>query len=392
MPNVSKVLIVGGGIGGLALSIGLRRAGIDVEIAEIKRQWTVYHVGIIAQSNLVRAMVSLGIADDCVAAGFPYQGLRFCDANGNVMNETPGMKLAGPNYPAFLGLTRPALHDVLFAASKKAGAQLHLGVSVAELRQSESDVAVRFTDGSAREYDLVVGGDGVHSQLRTMLFGDHLQPRFTGEGVWRYNVPRRHFDDLILGLEMDLTGARYRTFEDLAVYCYRVAGAIGLISIEVFGYRNPCARDYAVNLGIALQLVNILRDIQSDARRGRIYLPEEDLERFGVRPDELRAGERSDAFIELMQFECDRARSYFDQARRMLAFEDRRSMVAAEIMAAIYWRLLGAIRQRGYNVLGERVRLSRPLKFWIALAVYLGWDWRSSAAEAPPEGERVRRG
>ncbi len=190
MPNVSKVLIVGGGIGGLALSIGLRRAGIDVEIAEIKQQWTVYHVGIIAQSNLVRAMVSLGIADDCVAAGFPYQGLRFCDANGNVMNETPGMKLAGPNYPAFLGLTRPALHDVLFAASKKAGARLHLGVSVAELRQSESNVAVRFTDGSAREYDFVVGGDGVHSQLRTMLFGDHLQPRFTGEGVWRYNVPR----------------------------------------------------------------------------------------------------------------------------------------------------------------------------------------------------------
>ena len=190
MPNVSKVLIVGGGIGGLALSIGLRRAGIDVEIAEIKQQWTVYHVGIIAQSNLVRAMVSLGIADDCVAAGFPYQGLRFCDANGNVMNETPGMKLAGPNYPAFLGLTRPALHDVLFAASKKAGVQLHLGLSVAELRQSESNVAVRFTDGSTREYDFVVGGDGVHSQLRTMLFGDHLQPRFTGEGVWRYNVPR----------------------------------------------------------------------------------------------------------------------------------------------------------------------------------------------------------
>jgi 2-polyprenyl-6-methoxyphenol hydroxylase-like FAD-dependent oxidoreductase len=190
MPNASKVLIVGGGIGGLALSIGLRRAGIDVEIAEIKQQWTVYHVGIIAQSNLVRAMVALGIADECVAAGFPYQGVRFCDANGNVLSDSPGVKLAGPNYPAFLGLTRPALHDVLFAASKKAGARVRLGVSVAELRQSESNVAVRFTDGSAREYDFVVGGDGVHSQLRTMLFGDHLQPRFTGEGVWRYNVPR----------------------------------------------------------------------------------------------------------------------------------------------------------------------------------------------------------
>ena len=190
MPNVSKVLIVGGGIGGLALSIGLRRAGIDVEIAEIKQQWTVYHVGIIAQSNLIRAMVALGIADECVAAGFSYQGVRFCDANGNVISDSPGIKLAGPNYPAYLGLTRPALHDVLSAASKKGGAQVHLGVTIAEISQSPKKVAVKFTDGSAREYDLLVGADGVHSQIRTTVFGDHLTPKFTGEGVWRYNVPR----------------------------------------------------------------------------------------------------------------------------------------------------------------------------------------------------------
>jgi 2-polyprenyl-6-methoxyphenol hydroxylase-like FAD-dependent oxidoreductase len=190
MPEVKKVLIVGGGIGGLALSIGLRRAGIDVEIAEIKKQWTVYHVGIIAQSNLVRAMVALGVADDCVAAGFPYQGVRFCDANGKVMSESPGAKLAGPNYPAYLGLTRPALHDVLFAASKKTGVQVRLGMTVAELMQSDSKVAVKFKDDRTREYDIVVGADGIHSQIRTIVFGDHLTPRFTGEGVWRYNVPR----------------------------------------------------------------------------------------------------------------------------------------------------------------------------------------------------------
>ena len=190
MPNVSKVLIVGGGIGGLALSIGLRRAGIAVEIVEIKQQWTVYHVGIIAQSNFVRAMVRLGIADDCVLAGFPYQGVRFCDADGKVMSESPGVKLAGPDYPAYLGLTRPALHNVLFAASKKAGVELRLGATVVELSQSDRLVAVRFTDGSLREYDLVVGADGVHSRIRTMIFGNHLTPKFTGEGVWRYNVPR----------------------------------------------------------------------------------------------------------------------------------------------------------------------------------------------------------
>jgi 2-polyprenyl-6-methoxyphenol hydroxylase-like FAD-dependent oxidoreductase len=190
MSAVSKVLIVGGGIGGLALSIGMRRAGIDVDVVEIRQQWSIYHVGIIAQSNLVRAMVALGIADDCVAAGFSYSGVRFCDADGRVLSETPGAKLAGPAYPAYLGLTRPALHNVLFAASKGAGSAVRLGVTVAGLAQSDAKAAVKFTDGSSGEYDLVIGADGVHSQIRTMLFGEHLKPRFTGEGVWRYNVSR----------------------------------------------------------------------------------------------------------------------------------------------------------------------------------------------------------
>ncbi len=174
---------------------------------------------------------------------------------------------------------------------------------------------------------------------------------------------------------MDLSVTRYDTFEDLALYCYRVASTIGLIAVEIFGYTNPRTRDYAVNLGMALQLVNILRDLESDARRGRLYLPREDLERFGVRPGEVLAGRCNDPFIELMQFECDRARHYFDLARQMLPPEDRRAMVAAEIMAAIYWRLLRLIQKRGYNVFGKRVRLSRPLKIWTALSVYLGAEW-----------------
>jgi phytoene synthase len=154
-----------------------------------------------------------------------------------------------------------------------------------------------------------------------------------------------------------------------------VASTIGLISIEIFGYRNPSAREYAMNLGKALQVVNILRDLESDARRGRLYLPQEDLDRFGIRPAEITEGRYSDPFIELMQFECDRARGFFDAARDALASEDRRSMAAAEIMGAIYWRVLGRIRARRYNVFGERVRISRPLKFWTALAVYVGFEW-----------------
>jgi phytoene synthase len=197
------------------------------------------------------------------------------------------------------------------------------------------------------------------------------------ESIREFKIPRQPFEDLILGLEMDLNGARYETFDDLSLYCYRVASTIGLIAIEIFGYTNPRTRDYAVNLGIAMQLVNILRDIQSDAQRGRIYLPREDLDQFGVRPGELLSGVYNGPFIELMQFQCDRARHFFDLARQMLPAEDRRSMVAAEIMAATYWRILARIQKRRYNVFGKRVRLRAPEKLWIALSLYLGAEWHN---------------
>lgn len=212
--------------------------------------------------------------------------------------------------------------------------------------------------------------------------GHELSPRLDAlaEAIRRYKIPRQPFDDLILGLEMDLSMDRgsvgYRTFDELFLYCYRVASTIGLISVEIFGYQNPETKEYAINLGVALQLVNILRDIQSDARRGRIYVPREDLEKFGVKPSDLGQGRYGPEFIELMRFECSRARNYFGLARNHLAPEDRRSMVAAEIMAAIYWKLLRRIERRNYNVFGERVRLSRPHKLRIALAVFLGANWR----------------
>ncbi len=204
---------------------------------------------------------------------------------------------------------------------------------------------------------------------------DAPELRALAEAIQRFKIPRKPFEDLILGLEMDLTGARYTTFDELSLYCYRVASTIGLICIEIFGYQNPRTRDYAVNLGTALQLVNILRDVQRDAQRGRIYFPQEDLDRFGIRPGELLAGAYNDPFIELMQFECDRARHYFGLARQMLPAEDRPSMKAAEIMAAIYWNILKRIQKRRYNVYGKRVRVPRPLKLWKALTVFLGAEW-----------------
>jgi phytoene synthase len=195
-----------------------------------------------------------------------------------------------------------------------------------------------------------------------------------------FQIPRQPFEDLLLGVEMDLEmdhgPGRYRTFQDLDLYCYRVASTIGLIAIEIFGYRNAKTRDYAVQLGKALQMVNILRDVQSDARRGRIYLPVEDLQRFNIDSARLAEGCYNKDFVRLMRFECDRAVSFFHEARYLLSPEDRRSMRPAEIMGAIYWRLMREIQKRSYNVFGPAIRLSRPAKLATALKVYLGAEWQ----------------
>lgn len=197
------------------------------------------------------------------------------------------------------------------------------------------------------------------------------------ESIRRFRIPRQPFEDLLLGMEMDLRGAnRYETFQDLDRYCYRAASTIGLIAIEIFGYRNIRTQEYAVRLGKALQTVNILRDVQSDARRGRVYLPLEDLDRFSVNPAMLAGGCYDENFVRLMRFECDRAVTHFREARRLLPPEDRRSMRPAEIMGAIYWELMRQIQKRSYNVFGPPVRLSRPTKVATALRVYMGLEWQ----------------
>lgn len=187
---IRKVLIVGGGIGGLSAAIALRRAGIEVDLMEVHEQWTVYHVGIVVQGNALRAMAALGIAEKCVAAGFPYDGLEFRDLEGHVVAHMQGIKLAGPDLPSDLGMARPALHQVLIESARDLGTKLRLGLTFNELRQHPQHVSVSFTDGTSGEYDLVIGADGVSSKVRGMLFGEHLEPQFTGQGVWRYNVPR----------------------------------------------------------------------------------------------------------------------------------------------------------------------------------------------------------
>jgi phytoene synthase len=187
----------------------------------------------------------------------------------------------------------------------------------------------------------------------------------------QFPIPKEYFEELIAGVEMDLTRARYPTFRELYEYCYRVAGVVGLMCIEIFGYRNPKAKDYAVNLGVALQLTNIIRDLRGDADRGRIYLPQDELARFGYGEEELLRGAYTPAFEALMRFAGSRARQYFDHARLLLAAEDRRSLVAAEIMGAIYSRLLDRIEASCYRVFDRTMAVPTAHKLWIALSIWV---------------------
>lgn len=178
----------------------------------------------------------------------------------------------------------------------------------------------------------------------------------------KYPISPGMLSEIIDGVEMDLSITSYATFAELRVYCYRVASAVGLVSIEIFGYKNPRCRKYAIELGLALQMTNILRDVGKDLRFGRIYLPAEDLRRFGYAEEELRAEKYDERFRALMEFEAARAREYFGRAKEILPREDRRSMVAAEIMSSIYAALLRKIERDGFRVFTRDYRLSKTEK------------------------------
>ncbi len=188
--------------------------------------------------------------------------------------------------------------------------------------------------------------------------------------VAEFKLPRRPFDDLIDGVEMDTVARRYRTFDDLYEYCVRVASAVGLLCIEIFGYRDPQTRDYAIALGVALQLTNIIRDIPTDLQRGRLYLPTDDLERFGCSEEDLCHG-ASERVISLLHYECAQARLFYDKADVLLPSVDRRRMVAAEIMGAIYFTILKRIEGRDCDVFSSVVRVPRWRRVVIAGTVWL---------------------
>jgi phytoene synthase len=196
--------------------------------------------------------------------------------------------------------------------------------------------------------------------------GRALQPY-----IREFSLPRQPFEDLIDGVQMDLSHARYPTFHALAEYCRRVASTVGLICIEIFGYRDPGTRAYAVNLGMALQLTNIIRDVAADLAQGRLYLPADDLARFGVSEDDLRAGSVNPPIRNLLRFECERARYYYRCAADELPAVDARSLLAAEIMGGIYFGILRRIERSGYDVFSRRIRVPRPARALIALRFWV---------------------
>lgn len=191
-----------------------------------------------------------------------------------------------------------------------------------------------------------------------------------GATISKFNIPLEPFFELLKGMEMDLQKDRYKSFDDLQVYCYRVASTVGLMCIEIFGYKNPSTRDYAVNLGIALQLTNILRDIGKDAEQGRIYLPQDDLEKFNYRESEILSKVYNENFISMMKYEVGRAKQYFELATSNLDLDDKKTMYAARAMQHIYYKMLEKIISAEYDVFNNNIRLSTFEKAGISIGVW----------------------
>ena len=188
------------------------------------------------------------------------------------------------------------------------------------------------------------------------------------------DIPQDYFQELIAGMEMDLTIRRYATFDDLYPYCYRVASIVGLICLKVFGTMDPRAQDYAVNLGVAFQLTNIMRDVGADAERDRIYVPQEDLARFGCSEEQVLAKTASPEFTRLMEFQAARAHDYYRKAQTVynaLSSTDRQSLLVAEIMRDIYFNLLTRIEKTRFAVFSSRIRVPPLHRLTLALTAWV---------------------
>jgi phytoene synthase len=243
----------------------------------------------------------------------------------------------------------------------------------------------RAIDDAVDEHPLATDEDRERARERLAAWRTEIHACFTS-GIWpktpqgialmpyvrMFRFSKRLFEDLIDGVAMDIgPRPRYRTFKELHQYCYRVASTVGLICIDIFGAREADSRDYAVDLGVALQLTNILRDVPKDLERGRLYIPMEDMERFRCSEAMLQDQWRTPPVIALLRFQAERARHYYFRAARLLPRRERRRLAAAEIMGATYYALLNEIERRNYDVFTETVKLPSSDKASLAFRTWL---------------------
>ena len=212
------------------------------------------------------------------------------------------------------------------------------------------------------------------SQIEALYAGnpDHPVTQALASAVQTYRLPREQLLEIISGMEMDLDQTRYADFQSLHDYCYRVASVVGLLAAEIFGYQDHSALQYANNLGLAFQLTNIIRDVGEDARRGRIYLPLDELRQFDVPPADILDARYSDNFRRLMEFQIERAERTYREALAQLSPADRKAQRAGLMMAAIYRALLAEIKRDGCRVLDRRIALTPIRKLWLAWITWLG--------------------
>jgi phytoene synthase len=256
------------------------------------------------------------------------------------------------------------------------------------LLQPEKRLAMSTLYAFCREVDDVADEETVPAEVRRERLGNWRadikraceggQPEFPVNQelqpyIRQYGLQYEYFDALIRGCEMDLETFRYRTIEEMENYCYHVASVVGLLSIQIFGYKNPACQQYAVYLGKALQFTNILRDVRNDAERGRIYLPLEELRKHGVSEDDILNFRYSTKFHSLAREIGGKAREFYELARKTLPPEDRKSMMTAELMGSVYWRLLLKLERADYDVLGPKpTKLSKWQKLSLILRAWFG--------------------
>ena len=229
-------------------------------------------------------------------------------------------------------------------------------------------------DEAASPEDKLSALGDLRSSLTQAYQGQAPTPTFLAlaDAADRYSIPEEYFLEIIQGVESDLVKTRYQDFDELRQYCYRVASVVGLVCLQIFQYRDDSARAYAVDLGLAMQLTNIMRDVREDWGMGRVYLPQDEMARFGYTEEQLGAGVRNDAFVQLLRFQGERAREYFRSGFRLLPYLSRRSRACPAVLGAIYSRVLDRIEASGYDVLGEqRIALSSGEKARITARAWL---------------------